>query len=143
MASLTEPVLPVDGVRDATDGDRIHSICRDAVIPTGRSVAAKVRAIAEHYSRGVGRELPAWDAIRELDRIVAERDDMPFPAAYGRVVDHLIRADYDPESVHAIVAHLRRGGDVTSSPGLDPGHRSAVARMLPRGTTPGRSQLGD
>jgi hypothetical protein len=143
MSSLTEPVLPVDGVRDVTDGDRIHSICRDVALPVGRSVAAKVRAIQQHHMERVGRELHAWDAIRELDRIVAERDDMPYPAAYIRIAEHLIRSDYDPESVHAIVAHLRRGGDVTSSPGLDPGHRSAVARMLPRGTTPGRSQLGD
>lgn len=139
MSTLAKPVANVYAVRDLSYSDRIHSICRFVELPRGRSVAPKVVAIQKHFWSETGRELPMADAIRELDRIVAERDDVPFPAAYSRIADFLVRNDYDLEVCHEVVGHLRRGGTVATCPCLEPADRAAVSDLLPRTAAPCRT----
>jgi hypothetical protein len=132
MSTLPERSAPVHVDRGPTHADRVHAICKSVELPHGRSVARKVAAIRDHFRARTGQELSAWDAVRELDRIVAWRDDMPFPAAYDRIAVYLIRSDYEVDMIHGIVAHLRRGGDVATCPGLEAWDRAAVAGLLPR-----------
>jgi hypothetical protein len=112
--------------------DKAYALCRFVSLPDGASVAEGVRAVQGHYSALTGRELPVWDAIRILDRLNAERFDVPFPAAYSRIADALFRGDYSPTCIHSIIAHLRRGGAVASCPHLEAGDRAAVAELMPR-----------
>lgn len=142
MNILARQPSDVYTVRDVPYSDRIHSICRFIELPRGRAVAPKVAAIQKHFRAETGRELPMADAIRELDRIVAERDDVPFPAAFSRIADVLIRYDYDIETVHEVIGHLRRGGTAATCPGLEAGDRAAVAELMPRDAAPCRCHAG-
>lgn len=131
MSSLSRETLSVYTVPDLPK-DRVYALCRLVSLPDEGSVEEGVRAVQGHYWTHTGKELPVWDAIRILDRVTAERFDVPFPAAYGRIADLLLRGDYSPAAVHLIVAHLRRGGAVGTCPHLEADDRATVAGLLPR-----------
>lgn len=137
MSTLAQAAATVYTIADLPK-DKAYALCRFMPLPDGGSVAEHVRAVQGHYWTRTGRELPVWDAIRILDRINAERYDVPMPREYSRIADLLFRGDYSPAAIHAIVAHLRRGGVVANCPGLEAGDRAAVAELLPREPAPCR-----
>lgn len=139
MNILARQPSDVYTVRDASYSDRVHAICQFVELPRGRSVAPKVVAIQKHFRGETGRELPMADAIRELDRLVAERDDVPFPREFIRIADYLIRNDYDLAACHEAIGHLRRGGTVATCSCLESADRAAVAGLMPRAAVPCRT----
>lgn len=109
-----------------------YRACRDMKLPATADILPRVRAVQAHYRRATGRALDTEAAIRVLDRLRAEREDVPIPMAYTAVASFLADEGFDTDEIHAIVGHLSRGGAAAGLRGLDPWHRDQVRRLMPK-----------
>lgn len=129
------------GVAQAGPVNHAYNVCRDVCLPRTNAVLPRLRAIVTCYRAATGRHLDVETAAAVLDRIIATRDDMPYPVAYAKVADYLVRQGYDSGAIHHVIGHMARHRTVA---GLDfwlaPDHRAEVASMLP--AEPTRGQWG-
>lgn len=117
--------------RDVHAEISIYGLLRYAELPKTRSVLPRLKALQDRYWRLVGKELAYPEAVWVLDRIINDRDEVPFPRAYARIADHLLRAEYDVDCIHLVIGHLARGGSVESCRDLSPTDRALVLDLLP------------
>jgi len=113
------------------------SLVRDCPLPDG-SIAGQVDAVRAYYWRVTGRELPYPDAIRALDKILADRPDddpcssRPIPTELAPVVAYMESQQYSDAAILVTIREIERTGTARLSPTIEGEDVAEVDSRIPQ-----------
>jgi hypothetical protein len=115
----------------------VFDIVRDCTLADSGLILDHVHAIEATYVHLTGRVLHPYEALRALDRILADRQGMadllsppPIPVELAPVAAFMIEQSYDPAAIHMFVRHVERTGMARCSGVLDSEDVSYVEAIL-------------